>query len=283
MKIELEELRRRISTLQTQSDDFLHRYIHALNRSKFYPVNAPIEQRQYIGYQGDNPDLMMRLFKIYIEHFYPDFVLNNTNMRAAEYMAMIAAGKAKKRGLILHGPVGTGKTLLILLWTEFRQNVLTPTRPGKGYDYRTGNLKTKEVDATFHLFTNSRLVRIFTERGEGRFMFLEQRHGDILILDDIGMNTEGNYFGAKTNVLAEIIYNRYDQFKHDSEMEIYATTNLTSKQLTEIIGERAFSRSVEMAEWNAGSITGNDRRRTDNPVKIWPSPKYEEAKKIMVY
>jgi DNA replication protein DnaC len=259
------------NTLQIQSDDVLRRYISAVAKTKFWPPNAPPEQTHYLGYQGDDPDLMMRLFKIYIELFYPDFVLNDDNMRAAEYMAMIAAGKAEKRGLLLHGPVGTGKTLLLFIWTDFRQKILTTVRKDKIYK--------KEVGAKFCLLSSGELIRLFTEHGESRFTFLNDRFGDILLLDDIGINTEGNYFGAKTNVLAELIYNRYNKFKFDSEMEIYATTNLISKQLSDVIGERAFSRLVEMAEWNAGSITGSDRRRSSNPVKEWPMIQKGEVKK----
>jgi len=252
-----------LPTLSEQPDEILRQYIQTVTQSKFWPLNTSPDQRQYIGYQGDDTALMVRLFRIYAEQFDPGFAMDATNQKAVEYLATIAAGKAQRRGLVLRGPVGTGKTLLILLWTKFRQDVLTTKRIDKTYQ--------KEIAAKFYLYTSSELIKTFTEEGNSRFSFLEYKHGDILILDDIGVNTEGNYFGAKTNVLAEIIYNRYSQFKKDPEMEIYATTNLTSPQLTDIIGERSFSRLVEMAEWNAGSIAGSDRRRIADPVKVWPT------------
>lgn len=260
------------NTLTTQSDEVLRRYIHTVAESKFYPRNAPPDQPQYIGYQGDDPDMMVRLFRLYIELFFPDFVVDDTNIKAVEYMAMVAAGKADKRGLILHGPVGTGKTLLLFIWTQFRQRIMTTVRVDQYNQKKTG--------AKFYLISSSTMVRTFIEQGERRFSFLNDRFGDILLLDDIGINTEGNYFGAKTNVLAEVIYNRYQHFKYDADMEIYCTTNLISKQLSEVIGERSFSRLVEMAEWNAGSITGSDRRRSANPVKVWPTIEKERIVKV---
>lgn len=263
-----------ISTLKTQSDDLLRQYVCTVAESKLWPKDASPQDQQYIGYKEDEPELMTRMFRIYADIFYPDFVLDKTNLAAVEYLAKIAARKAEKRGIILHGPVGTGKTLLILLWTEFRQKIMTTTRDGR--IWVMDHYKPGKVNAQFYSFTSGELIKIFIEKGEDRFSFLEKKFGDILILDDIGVKTEGNYFGAKTNVLAEIIYNRYNQFKQDPEMEIYATTNLLSKELTEVIGERAFSRLVEMAEWNKGNISGNDRRLGNSLVKVWPIIKKEK-------
>ncbi len=193
MKIELEELRRRISTIQTESDDFVKYYISKCKDGIFYKIDELYKPTQYIdvSYNGDNTEAISRLFREYTAQFYPDFVIDQTNIGVIEYMANIAAKKSEKRGIVLHGPVGSGKTMLLLLWAEFRQKVM--------------NAQKYVV-----FFTPTKLAGTFIKNGYEMF---EKNFGQTLILDDIGINCEGNYFGTKTNVLAELIYSRYNSFK----------------------------------------------------------------------
>lgn len=251
MKIELEELRRRISTIQTESDDFVKYYISKCKDGIFYRIDEQYKPTQYIdvSYNGENTEAITRLFREYAAQFYPDFVIDQTNIGAIEYMVKIAAKKSEKRGIVLHGPVGSGKTMLLLLWAEFRQKVM--------------NAQKYVV-----YFTPTKLAGTFIKNGYEMF---EKNLGQTLILDDIGINCEGNYFGTKTNVLAELIYSRYNSFKKKDDLELYCTTNLLSTEIQKVIGERAWSRLQEMTEWNEGSLTTKDRRK-GTPAKRWPEP-----------
>lgn len=72
-----------------------------------------------------------------------------------------------------------------------------------------------------------------------------------LILDDLGTELPT---GWQTNVLTELVAQRYDQ-----SLTLVATTNLTPRQLEDRLGERTVSRLHEMCE--LVQVTGADRRR----------------------
>jgi len=253
----------RLSTLPTQSNEFYTYYIKFVGKyGKLIRYGDGRGDEVYIGYQGDEVPVMVRMFREYIKQFYPEFVLNQFNEPAIDQLAKIAAGKSEKRGIVLHGPVGSGKTTLLLLWTEFRQQILTTIHPVKG----------KSI--SYWLLTPRDAIKQFLSEG---FEYYDRSFGDILILDDIGVTTEGNYFGTKTNLLADIICSRYDRFKRVQWLELYATTNLLSNEMEKVIGPRAWSRLQEMTAWNEGAITSEDHRK-GSPLKKWPSPEFYNHK-----
>jgi len=79
----------------------------------------------------------------------------------------------------------------------------------------------------------------------------EDRETPALVLDDLGTELPT---GWQTNVLTELVAQRYDQ-----SLTLVATTNLTPRQLEQRLGERTVSRLHEMCE--LVEVTGADRRR----------------------
>jgi len=64
-----------------------------------------------------------------------------------------------------------------------------------------------------------------------------------------------NYFGNQANIIAEILYRRYDL----NNYKTYVTTNLNGEVLKEHYGNRIFSRMKEL--FNDIILPGEDRRK----------------------
>lgn len=74
---------------------------------------------------------------------------------------------------------------------------------------------------------------------------------------DIGTEDIKNNFGNKTNVMADILFNRY---KNNVIGDLtHAETNLSADQIEEFYGPRIRSRFAEMFNWIV--VTGVDRRK----------------------
>jgi hypothetical protein len=86
--------------------------------------------------------------------------------------------------------------------------------------------------------------------------FLQPQIG--VCFSDIGTEDIKNNFGNKTNVMADIIFNRY---KNNVVGDLtHAETNLSANQIEEFYGQRIRSRFSEMFNWIV--ITGEDRRKS---------------------
>ncbi len=136
------------------------------------------------------------------------------------------------KGLLLTGNIGTGKTSLMKLLSVF---------PG-----------TKPF-----LFASSRsIVHAFRQEG---YEILEQytRFSQNICFDDLGLEENHKYYGNETNVMAEILLDRYEKFKNLGILTM-ATTNLNATELEEIYGNRVRSRLREM--FNQISLVGSDKR-----------------------
>jgi hypothetical protein len=211
------------------------------------------------------------MFKAYTEANYSDFVLDDTNVGVIKKMAEIAAGESDKRGLVLRGTVGTGKTLLFLIFTEFRQKILKMQYVS--YSDWDGAPSYSDID-----FSGYDQQSLFSKYREIENKLFARNLGRVLFLDDIGESSEVNNFGTKVNLVSEMILARYKDFKHDFNLELYVTTNSTSTQLKKAIGERAFSRLLEMCYWNEGLLAGVDRRQSDKIVKKWPEIRWKQLR-----
>ena len=58
--------------------------------------------------------------------------------------------------------------------------------------------------------------------------------------DDLGVESNLNYFGDKSNIMAEILLSRYDQFI-DKQMLTHITTNLSAHEIEKMYGNRVRS------------------------------------------
>ena len=239
-----QEFIQRMSTLKTESDDFIEKYILKI---KDCPAIYENREQVILRYQGDDPDIVSKLFNTYCRLFYPDYKIDESNQAVINYLINIAVKKSDKRGIIIRGNVGSGKTLLALIWVSFLQNVFNE------YEF-------------CRYYTPVNIISQFMEAG---YDFFTWSTGMLLLIDDIGINTENNYYGNKVNIIEQIIYSRYELFKRNPDITTICTTNLIYKDMVELYGERVMSRLNEMTNWNDGLLVGNDRRKGEI-MKIWP-------------
>ena len=153
-------------------------------------------------------------------------------------------GWSLKKGILLCGPVGTGKTTLMGL---FRAN----------------------KRRSFKVFSCSELADRFAEEGHEVIQvwsgtikvptssdtFYQNEIG--VCFDDLGEEGVKKNFGNQVNVMADILKKRYDYAIDHHYTHI--TTNLTGDEIEQFYGTRVRSRMREM--FNLITLGGGDRRR----------------------
>ncbi len=130
-------------------------------------------------------------------------------------------GLDPRKGILLIGPVGCGKTALMKVFSflahEHNQYIVKPTRD------------------------------ITTEFIQDGFQVLP-RYGKTYkgyCFDDLGVEQSIKHFGNECNVIGEILLSRYEFMKIHKRIT-HATTNLNANDLEKIYGNRVRSRLREM-------------------------------------
>lgn len=146
------------------------------------------------------------------------------------------------KGLMLLGPVGTGKTLLMRIWQRFML------------------YKDKKTFSILHI---NALANNYIEQGASS---LEKYNQKDLLVDDIGLfdKEDVKRWGNQTNVFEEIVMYRYEKFI-DNGIKTHFTTNLTVEQIEKEYNPRIWSRLKEMC--NMIPLVGLDRRDYAKPRK----------------
>lgn len=140
-----------------------------------------------------------------------------------------------KKGLMVYGRPGIGKTILFYLL----QPTVHPKNPNK-----------------FQIRTALDVVIKFNTMGHQ--MFRDDADNDVMY-DDLGAEKEGKFYGDQVNVFEKLIQFRYDLYCQKG-IRTYFTTNLKPEQLEEKYGFRCYSRLKEMC--NHVVLPGTDRRGT---------------------
>lgn len=157
-----------------------------------------------------------------------------------------------KKGIILVGPVGTGKTMLMEL---FRNN--------QKYSYQT--VTCQDVEAAYakngpdiHPQNGAPgLKKYFVNTGlPSKNQYGHQTIG--YLFDDLGQErTNTKYYGTERNVMEEVLTQRYKNGMFDST---HITTNLTAVQIRETYGVRVADRMRQMFNLIAFDIQAKSRR-----------------------
>ena len=151
----------------------------------------------------------------------------------------IKEGFSLKKGLMIVGRTGTGKTHLM---RNFQNN------PRCHYKM----IKCSEVAAQFsmngsgELYKHSRCYDQFAYKKIGK------------CFDDVGAEDIGVNFSNKCDTMKNVLSDLYDN-ERENYFIIHITSNLLPKQLEERYGERLASRFKEM--FNVLTLLGDDRRR----------------------
>lgn len=145
-----------------------------------------------------------------------------------------------KKGLLLTGPVGCGKTSLMTV-------IRCLAYPGFHYQL----LSAREISMQF-MDQGYPIVKHYSSVG--------QRVPQVFCFDDLGSETNMKYYGNETNVMAEILLSRYDLFIQ-RRIPTHITTNLSASELEQAYGNRIRSRFREMFNLIAWRADAGDKRR----------------------
>jgi energy-coupling factor transporter ATP-binding protein EcfA2 len=150
-----------------------------------------------------------------------------------------------KKGILLTGPVGTGKTTILTLINYFFP-------PGKQYQVKS----TREISFEFE----KEGYKVINRYGKGTVNAASNSpQTGIYCFDDLGIEQPQKYFGNDCNVMAEILLSRYDLFVSKGILT-HATTNLSASELEEKYGNRIRSRMREMFNLVAFDKNSRDKR-----------------------
>lgn len=136
-----------------------------------------------------------------------------------------------KKGILLSGPVGCGKTSLMTL-----------IKPFFAVDKQYAIKSVREIAFEFEkegFLVISRYCNL---------AFCSSPYSLInkaFCFDDLGIEQPMKYYGNQCNVMAEILLSRYDQFIRKGILT-HITTNLSASELESMYGSRLRSRMREM-------------------------------------
>jgi len=139
------------------------------------------------------------------------------------------------KGLLLSGPVGCGKTSLMML--------LPHLAPHK---------------TSYEIIPTRNIVFNFNTSG---FEVLEKyNETKNYCFDDLGVEPTGSHYAKECNVMGEILLSRYDIFK-ELLWKTHITTNLNAEELEKRYGNRVRSRLREMFNLISFDETSTDKRK----------------------
>ena len=146
-----------------------------------------------------------------------------------------------RKGILLSGPVGCGKTSLMTLLPLFLE-----------LDDRCILKSCRDV--SFEFINEG--FKVIQRYGRGSF---NNHTPKAYCFDDLGTENNLKYYGNDCNVMAEILLSRYDMFV-SRKMITHLTTNLNSSEIESIYGIRVRSRMREMFNLISFDKTSKDKR-----------------------
>ncbi len=142
-----------------------------------------------------------------------------------------------RKGILLSGPVGCGKTTLMTL-----VRYIIPThRP-------------------YEIIPCRNIVFSFNHLG---FKTIED-YGNTksFCFDDLGIEHAGRFYGKDLNVMAEVLLSRYELFLQSKQrIKTHATTNLSADELEDRYGHRVRSRMRKLFNLIAFEDATEDKRK----------------------
>lgn len=206
--------------------------IHEVNGVKHYDLTNTI---QYLEYKGK--EMFGDSFKIYAIDYEVIYQLLSWIVHDKKVCEKYNLSPSK--GILLNGPVGCGKTALMILISTLlskkRSFIVKPARnitmefSKRGYD-------------VIHQYSRS------------------VRSPSPICIDDIGVEPPMRYFGDHINVIGELLLSRYDLFRN-KRIITHGTTNFNADDLETRYGERVRSRLREMFNIISFDPNSPDKRK----------------------
>ena len=150
-----------------------------------------------------------------------------------------------KKGILLTGPIGCGKTSLMTLVNYFFQK-------SKQYQIKS----TREISFEYEK-EGFKVINRYSQSIANTN--LSKHISNIYCFDDLGIEQPQKYFGNECNVMAEILLSRYDLFLTKGILT-HLTTNLSASELESKYGNRLRSRMREMFNLIAFDKNSQDKR-----------------------
>jgi DNA replication protein DnaC len=145
------------------------------------------------------------------------------------------------KGILLSGPVGSGKTSLMNV-----MRYLTPIE-------HKFTIKTcREI--SFEFIQDG--YEVIHRYSKGK---LYQSDPKIICFDDLGLENNLKYYGNECNVMAEILLSRYDMYI-SKNIKTHITTNLSASEIEAQYGNRVRSRMRELFNLIAYDKATKDKR-----------------------
>lgn len=173
--------------------------------------------------------------EVYGPHFRIEPADYETLFKLLVYMGGDRENAAKlninlNKGILLTGPIGSGKTSLMTLLNYFipepKRYVIKTCRDVSFEFFKVGY-------ETIHKYSNT-IQRNGVQSFPRAYCF-----------DDLGTENSLKHFGNECNMMAEILLSRYDLFVQ-KRMITHITTNLSASEIEGMYGARVRSRMREM-------------------------------------
>lgn len=205
--------------------------IHEVDGVKHYDLSNTIQYLEYKGKELFGPSF--KIYQIDYEVIYQllSWIVHDKNV-CTKY------NLSPSKGILLNGPVGCGKTALMILISKLlskqRSFIIKPARN------ITMEFSTRGYDV---INQYSRSIRSPSP----------------ICIDDIGVEPPMRYFGDHVNVIGELLLSRYDLFRQ-KRIITHGTTNYNSDDLESRYGERVRSRLREMFNIISFDANSPDKR-----------------------
>jgi DNA replication protein DnaC len=186
-----------------------------------------------------------------------DFIINSDNIRQFNLGIQYFNGKPEfeknglslRKGLMLLGGVGTGKTIFMKVFKSY----VHEKRINKEFRIENADdiveLYENYGNPGINFFRNN-----YIESGFGFYIQNPQR----ICIDDLGIEKDSvKFYGNEESVISRLLYARYNHFQRG--ITTHVTANLDQKMLAEKYGDRLYSRFKEM--FNIIILNGEDRRK----------------------
>jgi len=151
-----------------------------------------------------------------------------------------------KKGILLSGPVGCGKTTLMTLMRHCtniqRKPIIKSCREVSFEFIKNGYEVIQQYSRQAYELSGSKL------------------YPKSYCFDDLGIEQNLKYFGNECNVMAEVLLSRYDLFISQN-MTTHITTNLSASEIEDFYGNRLRSRMREMVNLISFDKSTGDKRK----------------------
>ena len=147
-----------------------------------------------------------------------------------------------RKGILLSGPIGCGKTSLMNLLKYL---------PAPAHRHTMKSCR----DISYEFIRDGyEVIHRYSRSAPGRY------EPQIFCFDDLGTEKSLKYYGNECNVMAEILLTRYDLFT-SRQLITHLTTNLNATELEAAYGSRVRSRLREMFNLISFDATSKDKRK----------------------